>query len=106
MKIAKLVATAALAAIVWPALVQAQSTPRIDQRQDNQERRIDQGIASGQLTEQEAARLEKGQAHVQQMENKALADGTVTKKERAGIERAQDRQNRRIARQKHDRQRK
>lgn len=106
MKTAKLLTVAAIAAIAWPTLTQAQSAPRIDQRQANQERRIDQGIASGQLTGQEAVRLEKGQAHVQEMEDHALADGTMTKRERARIDRAQDRQSRRIARQKHDRQRK
>jgi hypothetical protein len=106
MKTMKFLAVTTLAATVWPVLAQAQSTPRIDQRQANQERRIDQGVASGQLTEREAARLEKGEAHVQQMEDKALADGAITRRERARIERAQDRQSRRIARQKHDRQRK
>ena len=34
-------------------------TPGIDQRQANQEQRIDQGIASGQLTQREAGRLEQ-----------------------------------------------
>lgn len=106
MKTVKYLAVAAIAAIAWPTLTQAQGTPHIDQRQANQERRIDQGIASGQLTGQEAARLEKGQAHVQQMEDQALADDAVTKRERARIERAQNRQSRRIARQKHDRQHK
>ena len=38
------------------------------------------------------------------MEDKAKADGTVSKKEAAHIEKAQDRQNRHIAREKHDRQ--
>lgn len=104
MKTMKLLVVATLTAIAWPALTQAQSTPRIDQRQANQERRIDQGVTSGQLTEREAIRLEKGQAHVRQMEDHALADGTVTKRERIRIERAQDSQSRRIAREKHDRQ--
>lgn len=106
MKIFKVVAVTALAFVAWPALTQAQSTPRIDQRQANQEQRIDQGVASGQLTKREAAQLEKGQAHVQQMEDQALADGTMTKRERARLERAQNRQSRRIFRQKHDRQQK
>ncbi len=106
MKMVKFLAVAVLAAIAWPTLTQAQSTPRIDQRQENQDRRIDQGVASSQLSEKEAARLEKGQAHVQQMEDQALADGTVTKRERARIERMQDRKSRKIARQKHDRQHK
>ncbi|MBZ0159934.1 MAG: hypothetical protein K8G79_07350 [bacterium] len=106
MKTTKFLAVAALATIAWPALTQAQSTPRIDQRQANQDHRIEQGVASGQLTEREAAQLEKGQERVQQMENKATADGTVTKKERARVEQAQNKQSRRIARQKHDRQHK
>lgn len=79
-------------------------TPRIDQRQANQEKRIDQGIASGRLNEKEAARLNKQQGHIDNMENKSKADGTVTKKERAKIKHAQDRASGHIAREKHDRQ--
>jgi hypothetical protein len=79
-------------------------TPRIDQRQANQEQRIDQGIASGQLNEQEAARLNKQQNHIDNMENKAKADGTVTKKESAKIGHEQYRASRHIEREKHDRQ--
>jgi hypothetical protein len=56
-------------------------TPGIDQRQVNQEQRIDQGIASGELTRPEAGRLEKQQQHIDMMENKAKSDGVVTKKE-------------------------
>ena len=93
------------AALAAPALAQAQSTPRIDQRQQNQERRIEQGINSGALNEREAARLERGQDRVQRMEDKAVSDGKVTAKERVRIERAQNKQSRRIYRQKHDRQR-
>jgi len=80
------------------------TTPRIDQRQANQEKRIDQGIASGRLNEKEAARLNKQQGHIDNMENKAKADGTVTKKERAKIKHTQDRASDHIAREKHDRQ--
>jgi hypothetical protein len=92
------------AAIALPAAAQTQSTPRIDQRQANQERRIERGEKSGALTEKEAARLDKGQARVQKMEDKAVADGKVTKRERVALEKAQDRQSRRIYRQKHDKQ--
>src|SRR5204863_521136 len=92
MKPVNFVTVAAFAAFTLPALGQTSSTPRIDQRQANQERRIEQGEKSGALTNKEAARLEKGQARVQKMENKALADGKVTAKERARIEKAQDHQ--------------
>ncbi len=106
MKTVKLLAAAAIAAMALPALAQTQSTPRIDQRQANQAQRIEQGKKSGALTGKEAARLEKGQARVQKMEDKAVADGKVTKKERRRIEHAQDVESRRIAKQKHDKQKK
>lgn len=83
----------------------AQSTPRVDQRQENQERRIDQGVASGQLTQREAGRLEHQQDHVAAAEARAKADGQVTKRERVRLHAMQDRESRRIHRQKHDRQR-
>lgn len=38
------------------------------------------------------------------MEDKAMADGKMTKKERARIEHAQDRQSKKIYREKHDKQ--
>ena len=79
-------------------------TPVIDQRQTNQEQRIDQGIASGQLNEREANRLNKQQEHVNKMEARAKSDGVMTKKERARIGAAQARASRHIAREKHDRQ--
>ncbi len=80
------------------------ATPRIDKRETRQEQRIQQGSASGALTSQEATRLGKGQAHVDHMQDKAAADGKVTKRERARIHHAQNKQDRHIKRQKHDRQ--
>ena len=100
----KIATFAMFAALSLPAFAQTTSTPRIDQRQANQERRIDQGVQSGQLNQKEAARLEKGQARVQKMEDKAVADGKVTARERRRIERTQDKQSRKIARERHDRQ--
>jgi uncharacterized membrane protein YebE (DUF533 family) len=79
-------------------------TPGIDQRQANQEQRIDQGIASGQLNEREANRLNKQQEHINRMEDHAKADGVVTNKERGRITHAQNQASHHIARQKHDAQ--
>ena len=78
--------------------------PVADQRQANQEQRIDRGIASGQLNEREANRLNKQQEHVNTMEDRAQSDGVMTKNERARIGAAQNRASRHIAREKHDRQ--
>jgi uncharacterized protein HemX len=82
----------------------AASTPRVDKRQARQEQRIQQGVASGELNQREAARLERRQGRIQQAEDKAKADGTVTAKERAQLDHMQDKSSRRIAKQKHDRQ--
>ncbi len=92
-----------LATLASQAFAQVAS-PRIDQRQQNQERRIDQGAASGSLTQREANRLERGQQRVDRMEARAEADGVLTRRERARVHHAQDVQSRRIAMQKHDRQ--
>jgi hypothetical protein len=95
--------SAALVLAVSIAYAQA-DTPGIDQRQANQEQRIDRGIVSGQLTGREANRLNNQQEHINKMEDKAKSDGVVTKKERKKLHAAQDRASRRIVRQKHDQQ--
>ena len=94
----------AAAALTLPLLAQAQPLSRVEQRQINQEARIQQGVASGSLTPREAARLERGQQHVDRMENRAMADGVVTRQEQARLHQAQDVQSRQSAREKHDRQ--
>ncbi len=82
----------------------AMADTRIDQRQANQEQRIEQGIRSGQLTAGEAARLERGQARIERMERRALADGRMDPRERRRIMQAQEVQSRHIYREKHDNQ--
>ena len=90
-----------LAALSLPAFAQ-HTTPQIDQRQDRQERRIEQGVRSGELTPRETARLARGQARIRQMERQALADGRISRRERREIDHAQDQQNQLIARLKHN----
>ncbi len=102
----------ALAIAALPAFALAQATPapvdkagaRIDQRQANQQNRIDAGVKSGELNQAEAARLQKGQDRIQKKEDKARADGKIDKKETRQIEHMQDRQSKVIAREKHDKQ--
>jgi hypothetical protein len=80
------------------------ATPGIDARQERQQQRIDQGVASGELNQREAARLNRQQDRIQGMEERAKADGVVTNQERRQLNRAQNRASRNIAREKHDRQ--
>ena len=103
MKVKALIVSLTLA--IGGAAFAQTATPNLDKREAKQQARIDQGVASGQLTGKEAARLEKGQERVQQMEDKAKADGKVTPKERARLQKAENVQSRHIAREKHDRQR-
>ena len=78
--------------------------PTVNQRQKNQQRRIHEGVKSGELTRHETRKLEREQAHIQRDKMKAKSDGDFTPKERAKIQREQNRASRDIYRQKHDNQ--
>ncbi|MGE5027895.1 MAG: hypothetical protein ACM3JK_05415 [Betaproteobacteria bacterium] len=106
MKILKMLVTPALAlAIAAPAFAaDPAATPGIDQRLQNQEKRIEQGERSGALTGREAARTERNQAKIRHDVTVAKADGVVTPQERRHLNKELDRQNRAIYREKHDRQ--
>jgi len=83
-------------------------TPRreakVEKRAARQEKRIAQGVATGQLTPKEAARAERKQAHIQRDIAKAEADGKITRKEATRIEHEQNKASRQIRREKHDAQ--
>lgn len=104
-----LLAGAALAAQTAPPAGAAQTPTQkreahIAQREAKQQKRIAQGVQSGQLTPKETARLEKQQSKVAKDVAKAEADGKVTKKEAAKIQKEQNQASKNIHKQKHDRQ--
>ena len=92
------------AAVLAQAASGPAATPGIDKRQERQEKRIEQGQASGTLTKRENRRLEHQQARIERAEDKAKADGTVTAGERKHLHGMQDKASKRIHRQKHDAQ--
>jgi hypothetical protein len=77
-------------------------TPKVTQKQVNQQGRIQQGVQSGQLTPAEAAKLENQQKKINQDKKIAKADGSLTPQERARIHREQQNANGAIYNQKHD----
>jgi uncharacterized membrane protein YebE (DUF533 family) len=79
-------------------------TPKLDKMQANQQKRIEQGVATGQLTPHEANKLEKSEAVLQKHEVAAKADGKVTSVERKKLLKVASHDSRKIRRQKHDRQ--
>jgi hypothetical protein len=74
------------------------------QRNINQQSRIEQGVQSGSLTNRETARLERGEARIDRAEARAGADGRVGPREQRRIQKAENRESRRIHREKHDAQ--
>ena len=93
-----------LAAASIGAFAQTAATPRVDQREANQQARIANGAASGELTGKETVRLEKELAAINKAEAQAKADGTVTRRERKRLHRMQNAASHDIHHQKHDAQ--
>lgn len=78
---------------------------RIDQRQYRQQRLIENGWRSGQLTRAEMRRLEFEQWRIQRKKNFFLSDGVLTRGERAELRRDLERAGLRIDREMQDRER-
>ena len=97
-----LIAAASLASVAVPAFAQG---PRdwvpLAQRQDNIERRIDQGMRSGELTRREARSLHEQFRSLLRLEDRYRRDG-LRPRERADLERRYDALAARVRFEKHD----
>ena len=109
MNVSKLALIASLA--LAPAAIFAQATPTpgkhdydINQRKENQQDRIGQGVKSGQLTAGETARLEHQEAGINKEERgmRAQDNGHLTKADRKTLHQQQNQESRRIYRDKHN----
>jgi hypothetical protein len=77
----------------------------INERQHNQQQRINEGVKSGQLTRAEAHKLRSNQRAINRYERQSRADGNgLTTRERMRLQRQQNRQSNAIHQQKHDKQ--
>lgn len=86
------------------ALAGPTGDPGIQQRERNQERRIEQGVKKGQLTPREAGKLETEQAKIKQDEERMKADGKLTRAERKKLKREQRSASKHIQQERHDAQ--
>jgi hypothetical protein len=91
-----------MALVVAGFIVQDAHAGRVLRRERRQQERIEQGEKSGELTQGEANRLEKGEARIEGEREKALSDGHMDRSERRKLERMENRQSRRIWRDKHN----
>jgi len=75
----------------------------VNQREENQQQRIANGVSSGKLSAQQTSNLEKREASVQNREQKDMAahNGHLTKAEQKGINRQQNRISKSIYKDKH-----
>ncbi len=85
-----------------PALAGDPAMPGAERRQQVQQRRIADGVASGELTPRETVGLERQQAGIERARRRMEADGVVTPKERARLHVRQDKASRDIYRAKHN----
>ena len=92
-----------IAALATTSIAKAQThTPVIDQREHNQNHRINQGVRSGQLTRNEAHHLRNDERNIHRTERIAKANGHVTHAERQHLRRQENRTSRAIYRDKHN----
>ncbi|MBY0507217.1 MAG: hypothetical protein K2X03_25100 [Bryobacteraceae bacterium] len=88
---------------IFLAVTLGLSAQTIGQREVNQQARINQGVKNGTLTAPEAARLNANQSRIRRQVRRDRADGNgLSRGERKQLRHEQNRQSRRIARQKSD----
>ena len=101
----------AVAVALTPVAMVAQTTPtpgkndyNINQRKAEQQRRIANGVKSGQLTGRETHTLERQERGINREERgmRAQDNGHLTRQDRRTIHRQQNQESRRIYRKKHN----
>lgn len=95
-----LVAASSLSAGAFAETVAAKD----QQRDVNQQQRIEKGLKSGELSTKEAGHLEREQQHIDRMEARDLKDGHMTAAEQRRLDQAQNATSADIYKQKHDAQ--
>ena len=102
MKLASFAFAAALALTSSAAFGQSGAT--IHDRKENQQDRIAQGVASGQLTPRETTHLERQESRLNREEShmRAQDNGHLTRQDRRIVTRQQNLESKRIYRDKHN----
>jgi hypothetical protein len=93
-----------IAASLLTTAAWAQTTPaELDQQRDvNQQQRIEQGLQSGQLSTKEAGSLERQEQHVDKMEAHDMKNGSISPSEQARLNAAQNRVSNDVYADKHN----
>ncbi|WP_295765821.1 hypothetical protein [Undibacterium sp.] len=102
MKSVKIVSVLLATLLAIPVFAQTTATPKVDQRQENQQKRIAEGVNSGALTAKETSNLEKREAKIEADKQAAKADGKVTKHERQHLQHEENNASKKIHDKKHN----
>ncbi len=98
---------AAMAALALPAVAQTDTTTQpqtINQRKENQQDRVSQGVQSGQMTAGEAANVEKKESNIngEERDMRKLDNGHLTASDRATLNQQQNQLSNKIYQDKHN----
>jgi hypothetical protein len=99
-----LVNLAVCACVMCPIAMAGNADPGVNHREHHQERRIESGARTGQLTPHERQQLEREQGALRREERAYRADGNLTPSERADLHHDLNATSRDIYREKHDQQ--
>ena len=104
MKISSLSLQLVAVTVLTTGAAWSQNTPaEQDQQRDvNQQQRIEQGLQSGQLSTKEAGQLERQQQHVDNMEAHDMKNGPMTAEEQRKLDAAQNHASNSIYADKHN----
>jgi hypothetical protein len=92
-------------ALLGAGLLVAQAPPNVKARQERQDARIEKGKADGSLTDAEAKKLEaRDKALDEKIRRDRKDGGGLSVKERRRIQKLQNKESKRIEKQRHDKQ--
>jgi hypothetical protein len=90
------------AALLAQETVTPKREAQVEHRAKRQQKRIAQGVKSGQLTPKETINLEKREGKLNKDIAKAEADGKITKKEQSKLNKEENKDSKKIFRKKHN----
>jgi hypothetical protein len=104
MKVSSLLSGVVLCAALAPMTSMAAPRQTVNQRLENQQDRINQGIKSGELTRKEAGNLEAKDARIKNNErfDKKQDNGKLTPAQRASLNKQLNKSSRNIYKDKHN----
>ncbi|MFZ0614122.1 MAG: hypothetical protein WAM73_17910 [Desulfobacterales bacterium] len=102
MKAIRIQVLLAATALVFLLATVASAGDRFQQRQNNQNQRIHQGLRNSQITKREFAHLSHQQRNVERFRNFAMRDGRLDRDERRSLNHFQDRAGKSIYDDRHN----